>query len=80
MAMFEVLAEMVSPVELFARIALAELVHVLEVPDSILQILFAHTWDTLVPSGPGELVSTVSANVGFTRFRRAVMECPLVAC
>jgi hypothetical protein len=77
--MLEMLAEMVGPVELFARVALAEFVNVLKVADPLFQILLAHTDHALVLAGPRELLATVAADIDFTGFRGAVVEGSLVA-
>ena len=79
MTVLEVLAEVVGSVELLARVALAEFVHVLEMPDTVLPVLVAHANPALVLAGPGEFVPAVPANVGFVRPCGAVVERPLIA-
>lgn len=69
MAVLEVLSEMIGPVELLGAIAFAELVVILQVTHALVPILFGD-----MPHVPcraqtrsGELLTTVSAGVGFTR-------------
>lgn len=78
MAVLQVLAEVVGSIKLLTRVALAEFVHILEMSDAVLQILFAHAHDALVLACPWEFVSTVSTDIDFTGFCRAVVERPLV--
>ena len=78
-AVFEVLAEVVGPVELLARVALAELVHVLKMPDAIFPFLIRRADSALALPGPGEFLPAVSANVSFAGPGSAIVERPLIA-
>lgn len=80
MAVLEVLAEMIGPVKLLARVALPKFVHVLKMPDAILPILLVDTGCALVIAATRKFFSTVSTDVGFTGSGRAVVECALIAC
>jgi hypothetical protein len=71
MAVLEMLAEMIGSVELLARIALAEFVHVLEMTYAVLPVLF-------VFPASGELLTAVSTYVRLAGPGCAVVKCPLV--
>ena len=72
MAVLEVLAEMIRSVELLARVALAEFVHVLEMAYAVLPVLF-------VFPAPRELLTAVSTDVRLTGLGCAIVECPFVS-
>lgn len=78
-AVLEVLAEVVGTVELLARVALAKLVHVLEMTDPVLPVLVADANSGLGLPGSGKLIPAVPANVGFAGPCGAVVERPLIA-
>jgi len=90
-AVLEVLPEVVGPVELLARVALAELVHVLEVPDARLPVRVGDVPPSPSPSagrrggGGGmssrarELLAAIPTHVGVAGTRGAVVEGALVA-
>lgn len=67
MAVLEVLAEMIGSVELLARVALAEFVHILEMANTVVPVLF------LFPA-PGKLLTAVSTNIRLTEPCGAVMK------
>lgn len=71
MAVLEVLAEMIGSVELLARIALAEFVHILEMANTVVPVLF------LFPA-PGKLLTAVSTNIRLTESCGAVMKSAFV--
>lgn len=80
MTVLKVLAEVVGSVELFARVALAKLVHVLKMPDAVLPVGLAHASPPMVLAArPGELFAAVAANVGFPGPGGTVVECSFVS-
>lgn len=79
MAVLEVLAEVVGAVELLARVALAELVHALEVPHAVFPVLVARHRPVRALARPGELLAAVAAHVGLAGPCRALVERPLPA-
>jgi hypothetical protein len=80
--MLQVLAKMVRAEELLARVALAELVCVLQMSDALVPVLIGNvSWRSAAHlTGPGELFAAISARVGLARARCAVVEGPLVTC
>lgn len=87
-AVLQMLAEVVCPVKLLGRVALSELVHVLQMPDPLVPVMFCGVprYDAAaegtVPgtaAGPGELVAAVAARIGLARAVRRVVKSAIVA-
>lgn len=88
MRVLEVLAEVVCTEELLARVALAELVHLLEVAYALLPVLVRRRTHRDASAGrsrsdgrPAAVVvlAAVAARVGLARMGRALVECTVVA-
>ncbi len=81
-AVLEVLTEVIGAVELFARVALAELVVFLKMDDAFFPVPIGDEPPILVArwAGPLELFSTVATRIRVPGSSRTVMESPLVAC
>lgn len=79
MAVFEMLPEVVCPEELLAGIALAELVHVLQMPDTVLPILLTSKDASRIASCTGKFFTAIATRISLTRPRAAVVECAIVS-
>lgn len=74
------LPEVVGPVKLFGRVALPELVRVVEVVDTVSPVLVrGHPGAVGVDARAGEVDSAVAAGVGLTRPICRLVERPIVA-
>jgi hypothetical protein len=88
MAVLEMLAEVIRSVELLRRVALAELVHILQMAYPLFPILLrSMSWRHTTAQGtaawpasrPSKLFTTVPASVGLTRPGRRFVERPVVS-
>ena len=77
MAVLEVLSEMICSEKLLARVALSELVDVLEMADTLVPVLFRGMTDhrsARAASVAQEFVAAVAASIGLTRTTGALVK------
>lgn len=88
MAVLEMLSEVIRSEELFGRVALSELVHLLQMPNAFIPVLFRSVpgrittvqgTSTRTTSRSCKLITAVAAGVSFTRSVSRIVESPIVS-
>jgi len=87
-AVLEMLSEVIRSEELFGRVALSELVHLLQMPNAFIPVLFRSVpgrittvqgTSTRTTSRSCKLITAVAAGVSFTRSVSRIVESPIVS-
>lgn len=79
MAVLQMLSEVIRTIELLAGITFAEFMHLLQMSQPLIPVVFRRVPRTADTTATSEFLPTIAARVSFAWPVRAIMKCPVIA-